>query len=67
MMTDYRIIITPDAIEDLAGLRDYIADVLLAPGTALKYIQTIRREIGSLSRLPALHAGAAGAVPPCRP
>ena len=54
-MPDYRIIITPDAIEDLTGLRDYIADVLLAPDTALKYIQTIRREIGGLARMPARH------------
>ena len=52
-MPDYRIIITPDAIRDLAELRDYIANVLLAPDTALKYIQTIRREIGSLARMPA--------------
>ena len=54
-MTDYRIIITPDAIEDLTGLKNYIADVLLAPETALRYIQTIRREIGSLARMPARH------------
>lgn len=54
-MPDYRIIITPDAICDLTELRDYIADVLLAPETALQYIQTIRREIGTLSRMPARH------------
>ena len=54
-MPDYRIIITPDAIEDLTGLRNYIADVLLAPDTALKCIQMIRREIGSLARMPARH------------
>ena len=54
-MPDYRIIITPDAIEDLTELKDYIADVLLAPDTALKYIQTIRREIGSLERMSARH------------
>ena len=52
-MPDYRIIITPDAIRDLAELKDYIADVLLAPETALAYIQTIRREIGGLARMPA--------------
>ena len=54
-MPDYRLIITPDAIEDLAELRNYIADVLLAPDTAVAYIQTIRREIGSLARMPARH------------
>ena len=52
-MPDHRIIITPDAIEDLNELRDYIANALLAPETARKYIQTIRREIGSLARMPA--------------
>lgn len=52
-MPDYRILLTPDAVHDLTELRDYIADVLLAPETALAYIQTIRREIGSLARMPA--------------
>ena len=47
-MSDYRIIITPDAFGDLVELRDYIADVLLAPETALACIQTIRREIGRI-------------------
>ena len=52
-MTDYRIIITPDAIEDLNGLKNYIADVLLSPETALKYIQAIRAEISDLAHMPA--------------
>lgn len=52
-MPDYRIIITPDASRDLTELRDYIAGVLLAPEIALAYIQILRREIGSLSRMPA--------------
>lgn len=52
-MPDYRIIITPDAIEDLNELRDYIANALLAPETALRYIQNIRREIVTLARMPA--------------
>ena len=43
-MSNYRIIITSDAIDDLAELREYIADVLLAPETASAYIQTIHRE-----------------------
>lgn len=54
-MPDYRIIITLDATRDLNELRTYIADVLLAPDTALKYIQTIRREIGGLVRMPERH------------
>lgn len=52
-MDSYKIIITPDAEEDLVELRNYIADVLLACDTARNYIRTIRKEIGSLSELPA--------------
>ena len=52
-MDAHKIIITPDAEEDLVELRNYIADVLLARDTARNYIRTIRREIGSLSKLPA--------------
>ena len=52
-MDSYKIIITPDAEEDLFELRNYIADVLLARDTARNYIRTIRKEIGSLSELPA--------------
>ena len=52
-MDSYKIIIMPDAEEDLVELRNYIADVLLARDTARNYIRTIRKEIGSLSELPA--------------
>ena len=52
-MDSYKIIITPDAEEDLVEMRNYIADVLLARDTARNYIRTIRKEIGSLSELPA--------------
>lgn len=52
-MDSYKTIITPDAEEDLFELRNYIADVLLARDTARNYIRTIRKEIGSLSELPA--------------
>ena len=52
-MDAYKIIITPDAEKDLVELRNYIADVLLARDTARNYIRTIRKEIGSLSELPA--------------
>ena len=51
-MDSYEIIITPDAIADLVELRDYIADVLLAPDTARSYIQAIRKEISKLSEMP---------------
>ena len=52
-MDSYKIIITPDAEEDLVELRNYIADVLLARDTARNYIRTIRKENGSLSEMPA--------------
>ena len=52
-MGSYEIIMTPDAADDLAELRDYIAYSLLVPETALSYIQAIRKEIESLSVMPA--------------
>mgnify|MGYP002862585366 CR=1 FL=1 len=51
-MDPFEIIITPDAEADLIELRNYIADVLLAPETALSYIRSIRKEIASLSEMP---------------
>ena len=51
-MTSYKIIVTPDAEDDLVELRNYIAGVLLANDTATNYIRTIRNEIGSLSEMP---------------
>ena len=51
-MDSYDIIITPDASADLWELRDYIADVLLVPETALSYVQRIRQKIGTLSEMP---------------
>ena len=51
-MDSYEIIMTPDATADLVELRDYIADVLLVPDTALSYIRTIREEISKLAEMP---------------
>lgn len=51
-MDSYEVIMTPDAIEDLTGLRDYISGVLLAPDTALSYIQFLRKKISSLEYMP---------------
>ena len=45
----YEIIMTPDAEADLLEVRNYIADVLLVPDTALSYIKAIRKEIATLS------------------
>ena len=52
-MERYRIIVTPDALANLVELRHYIANVLMAPGTAVKYIRLIRKEIATLEQLPA--------------
>ena len=52
-MDSYEIIMTDDATADLIELRDYIAEVLLAPETALSYIRAIRAEISTLSEMPA--------------
>ena len=52
-MDGYEIILTPDAEEDLWELRNYIADVLLSPGTALEYVRAVREEIASLAQFPA--------------
>ena len=51
-MDSFDIIITPAAEADLIELRNYIADVLLAPDTALSYIRSIRKEIATLSEMP---------------
>lgn len=52
-MDGYEIILTPDAEEDLWELRNYIADMLLSPGTALEYVCAVREEIASLAQFPA--------------
>lgn len=51
-MQAYKIIMTPDATNDITELFRYIANDLLAPETALSYIQTIRKEIAKLSDMP---------------
>ena len=52
-MDEYEIILTSDAVEDLWELRNYIADVLISPDTALEYVQAIREEIAGLAQFPA--------------
>lgn len=54
-MNSYEVIMTPDAIANLIELRNYIANVLLAPDIARDYIQHIREEVSSLERMPNLH------------
>lgn len=52
-MDQYRVIITPDAADDIFRLKSYIAVTLQAPETALKYIRGIRGEIEKLDTFPA--------------
>ena len=54
-MAAYRIIMTPDAIDDLTELGDYIANVLFARDTALSYLRAIRKEIAALAEMPAVY------------
>ena len=51
-MDFYEIIMTPDALDNLTELCDYITDVLLVPDTALPCICAIREEINKLSEMP---------------
>lgn len=37
-----------DAVTDLTELRDYIADILLVPEIALRYVRSIRETINKL-------------------
>jgi plasmid stabilization system protein ParE len=48
-VNSYEIIVTPDAEADLHEIRDYIAETLLVPDVALKYIRVIRKEMEKLS------------------
>lgn len=48
-MNSDEIIVTPDAEAGLYEIRDYIAETLLVPDVALKYIWVIRKEMEKLS------------------
>ena len=52
-MDSYEVIMTSDAVSDLMEIRDYIADVLLVPETALSYIRLVRQEIAKLEYMAA--------------
>lgn len=51
-MMSYEVIITSDAAADLIEVRNYIADVLLAPDIALSYMRALRAAMHTLSELP---------------
>lgn len=52
-MDSYEVIMTPDAVADLTELRDYIADTLLVPEIALRYVRSIRETIKKLEYMAA--------------
>ena len=52
MAAKYKIRITRQARAHLQGIRDYIADTFLEPGTAKKMIRLLRTEMQSLSEMP---------------
>ena len=52
-MKEYTIQITKQAREHLRNIKDYIANELLAPETAYNTIAFLRKEIKSLSEMPA--------------
>ena len=52
MTDEWQTIMTPDATANLTELRDYIANTLLAPETALRYIRSIHEAINGLKSFP---------------
>ena len=67
-MTDYDVIITPDAENDLNELDDYISVTLQSPDIAIAYIRTIKgnRSILQVSqkKSPKTQRGYGGLRPP---
>ncbi|MBR3225798.1 MAG: type II toxin-antitoxin system RelE/ParE family toxin [Atopobiaceae bacterium] len=51
-MRTYDVLITPDAYEDLAGIRDHIAHGLGSPEDARSALHSIRKTVGSLATMP---------------
>lgn len=51
-MSEYEVIITPEAEDDLDRLGAYIAFELKAPETAYNYIRDIRSELSTLNEMP---------------
>jgi len=45
-MNIYQVIMTPDAIDDMTALGNYIADVLGAPKSALSYVRAVGKKSG---------------------
>lgn len=52
-MRAYAVFITPDAFDDLSGIRDHIAHGLGSPEAARSVLRSIRETIATLSSMPA--------------
>ncbi len=55
-MKRYRILVTEPAAEDLQKIAAYIADDLLEPITARRFVDKMREAVMSLTNMPARHA-----------
>lgn len=51
-MRTYNVLITPDAHDDLVGIRDHIAHTLESPEDARSVLRSIRKTIASLATMP---------------
>lgn len=56
MSDSYSVVYSPEAIDDLREVYSYIAFTLLAPETAEKQLNRIRKEIRSLDFMPSRYA-----------
>jgi len=54
-MDDYRVILTPDAEEDLAEIKQYISVHLQAPETAMRYLAVLKKDTAKLAFYPEKH------------
>lgn len=48
----YRVKVTPNAVEQISAVVEYIADTLLEPETALQWSKHLQRDIEKLSEFP---------------
>jgi toxin ParE1/3/4 len=51
-MRTYDVLVTPDAYDDLASIRDHIARGLGSPEDARSTLRSIRKTVGSLATMP---------------
>lgn len=56
MSTAYSVVYSPEALEDLRAIGEYIRDVLLEPVVARRQVSRIRDAIRGLKTMPRRHA-----------